>query len=124
MRCIEQMEEFFNNVIDGIMDAIEEFFEAMIVPTRRYTLDAFFVSVIFLGWSIVAWLFDLFSFVNWQEALTCTLLLGAIVLIDSSARSAISSNLSKIKSVASRFSYNGEEVEDIEEEVYNNESGD
>lgn len=124
MRCIEQMEEFFNNVIDGIMDAIEEFFEAMIVPTRRYTLDAFFVSVIFLGWSIVAWLFDLFSFVNWQEALTCALLLGAIVLIDSSARSAISSNLSKIKSVASRFSYNGEEVEDIEEEVYNNESGD
>lgn len=124
MRCIEQMEEFFNNVIDGIMDAIEEFFEAMIVPTRRYTLDAFFVSVIFLGWSIVAWLFDLFSFVDWPEALTCTLLLGAIVLIDSSARSAISSNLSKIKSVASRFSYNGEEVEDIEEEVYNNESGD
>lgn len=124
MRCIEQMEEFFNKVIDGIMDAIEEFFEAMIVPTRRYTLDAFFVSVIFLGWSIIAWLFDLFSFVDWPEALTCTLLLGAIVLIDSSARSAISSNLSKIKSVASRFSYNGEEVDDIEEEVYNNESGD
>lgn len=124
MRCIEQMEEFFNNVIDGIMDAIEEFFEAMIVPTRRYTLDAFFVSVIFLGWSIVAWLFDLFSFVDWPEALTCTLLLGAIVLIDSSARSAISRNLSKIKSVASRFSYNGEEVEDVEEEVYDNESGD
>lgn len=118
------MNEFFNTIVDGIMDAIEEFFEAMIVPTRRYTLDAFFVSVVFLGWSIVAWLFDLFSFVDWPEALTCTLLLGAIVLIDSSARSAISSNLSKIKSVASRFSYNGEEVEDIEEEVDNNESGD
>lgn len=124
MRCIEQMNEFFNTIVDGIMDAIEEFFEAMIVPTRRYTLDAFFVSVVFLGWSIVAWLFDLFSFVDWPEALTCTLLLGAIVLIDSSARSAISNNLSKIKSVASRFSYNGEEVEDIEEEVDNNESGD
>lgn len=124
MRCIEQMNEFFNTIVDGIMDAIEEFFEAMIVPTQRYTLDAFFVSVVFLGWSIVAWLFDLFSFVDWPEALTCTLLLGAIVLIDSSARSAISNNLSKIKSVASRFSYNGEEVEDIEEEVDNNESGD
>jgi hypothetical protein len=118
------VESILKIIIEGIFDAIEEFFEALTVPTRSYTLDAFFVSIVFLGWSIVAWLFELFSFVNWQEALTCTILLGIIVLIDSSTRSTIKSNLAKVKSVTSRFSYTGETEEEINEEDVENESGD
>lgn len=103
------MEQILKVIVDGIMDAIEEFFDAMIVPTQKYVLNAFFVSLAFLCWSFIAWYFDIFSFVDRWEALTCSTLLGIVVLIDSSARSAIKDNLSKIKDVASNFTYSGEE---------------
>ena len=104
------------------MDAIEEFFEALIVPTQRYVLDAFYVSLIFLVWSLLAIPLKVFSFVSWQEALTCVILLGIVVLIDSSTRSKIAGNMSKIKGLTSRFVV--EEPDSIEEEVSdNNEQG-
>lgn len=109
------MEEVVKMIIDAIMDALAEFFDALTVPTRRYTLDALIVAVIFLGVSILTWLFDIFTFVSWQEALVCTLLLCVIVLIDSSARSAIKSSLSKIKDATSKIVYTGEEDEDEED---------
>ena len=120
------MEQFFNSFIEKIMDAIEEFFEALIVPTQRYILGAFYVSLIFLGWSLLAFLFGIFSFVSWQEALTCVILLGVIVLIDSSTRSKIAGNMFKIKGLTSRFIGEEEydEPDDIDEEVLdNNEQG-
>lgn len=118
------MEEIAKTIIEGIMDAIEEFFDAMVVPTQRYVLDAFFVSCGFLAWSIIAWLFDIFTFVDWQEALTCTILLGIVVLIDTSSRSAIKGNLNKIKALASKFTYSGEEEdEELNQEVVEDESG-
>jgi hypothetical protein len=107
--------EFVNILVTGIVDAIEEFFSALTVPTKRYTLEAFFVSLVFLVASVVAYIFDLFTFVDWQEALTCSILLGIIVLIDTSTRSTIKGNLGKIREVASRFSYTGEEEEIIED---------
>lgn len=109
------MSEFVNILVTGIVDAIEEFFSALTVPTKRYTLEAFFVSLVFLVASVVAYIFDLFTFVDWQEALTCSILLGIIVLIDTSTRSTIKGNLGKIREVASRFSYTGEEEEIIED---------
>jgi hypothetical protein len=118
------MNDFLKILIDGIMDALEEFFDALIVPTQRYTLDAFFVSLIFLAWSVVAKIFELSTFVDWQEALTCVILLGIITLIDSSTRSSITSSLTKVKGVATRFTYSNEDVEeDSMEEVIEDESG-
>lgn len=114
------MEEFLNILVTGIMDAIEEFFEALTVPSRKYTLYAFFVSLVFLAWSVIALLFNLSTFVNWQEALTCSILLLIIVMIDSSTRSKIANNMKGIKSLASRFSYDGDEVEN-EYDEYDNE---
>ncbi len=112
------MSEFLNILIAGIMDAIEEFFDALTVPSRRYTLYAFFVSLIFLGWSVVAMLFGFATFVDWPEALTCTLLLSIIVLIDSSTRSKIKCSLSGVKSLASRLTYNGNDGDDNHEDGF------
>lgn len=107
------MDEVLKVIVEGIYDAIEEFFSALVVPSRRYTLDAFFVSLGFLAWSLIAFFYDLATFVDWQEAVTCVVLMTIIVLIDSTTRSGIKNGLLKVKSSASRFSYSGEEEEEF-----------
>lgn len=116
--------EFIKLLVEGIIDALEEFFNALTLPSNKFTFNAFCISLVFLGASILTGMFDLFTIVTWDEALTCMILLGIIVLIDSSSRSTIKGNLTKIKEAASRFTYTGEDEEDSEsEEVLNDESG-
>lgn len=120
--------EFIKLLVEGIYDALEEFFDALTLPSRKFTFNAFCVSCVFLISSVILQLFGIFTFITWDEALTCTILLGIIVLIDSSARNTIKGNISRIKEAASRFTYTGdEESEDEEvsdnEEVLNDESG-
>ena len=114
------MEYVLKTIIEGIMDAIEDFFSALTVPSRRYTLEAFFVSLGFLVWSVIAKVFKLWTFVDWQEATTCCILMLVIVLIDSSTRANIKSGLSKIKEASSRFTYVGGEQEEsyVDDEDY------
>lgn len=112
--------EFVKLLVEGIYDALEEFFEALTLPSSKFTFNAFCVSCVFLVSSVVLQLFGIFTFVTWDEALACTILLGVIVLIDSSARSTVKSNINRIKEAASRFTYTGEE-EEIEEEASDNE---
>lgn len=112
------MNEFVNILVNGIMDAFEEFFEALVLPTKRYTLDAFFVSLVLLAISVASYIFDLFTFVDWYEALTCSILLGIIVLIDTSTRSKIKSNFAKIKNIKEKFNSANNEIE-YEEELEN-----
>lgn len=116
------MEEFITVLVEGIMDAFEEFFDALTVPTTKFTFQAFLVSLCFLGLSVAGAVFGLPVFVDWQEALACSILMLIVVLIDSSARSGIKSNLGKLRGVASKFTYNGEEalesVSDEEEQEF------
>lgn len=113
------MEDFIKTLVYSIIDAIEEFFNALIVPSTRFTFDAFLVSLVFLIWSVISEFTGLPSAVSWMEALTCSILMGIIVLIDSSARSKIKSNIGLLKQYSSRFVYTGEEeeAEEIQEEV-------
>ena len=102
------MEEILKSLIDSIMDAIEEFFNALIIPTVSFTKDAFIVSLVFLAWSIFAEFAKAPALVNWQEALTCTILLLFIVLIDGNTRSSIKDSVIKVKDAANMFYYTGE----------------
>lgn len=109
------MEEFVSSLVTGIMDAFEEFFSALTSPTTKFTLDAFFVSLGFLCLSLIAEVFDIFSFVSWKEASVTVIIMLGIVLIDSTTRTSIKQNLGKVKSVASRFSIPSS-TENVEEE--------
>lgn len=115
------MEEFLKLLVDGIMDAIEEFFTALTIPSTKFTFNAFLISLTFLGWSILASVFGLFSFVSWQEALTCSIILALIVLIDSTTRSSIKDGLMKVKNAAKNLTYSGETIEECEMEVIDDE---
>lgn len=114
---MEYVTEFVKYIIKIIIDAIEEFFDALIVPSTKFTFDAFLISLVFLGWSIFAHIGGIPNCVSWQEALTCSILMLAIVLIDTSVRSSIKSNITAIKQFGSKFTNNGEEVADVDGEI-------
>lgn len=114
------MKEIIELLIEGIMDAFEEFFSALTVPTTKFTFDAFIVSLGFLAFSIIAKLLNFFCIIDWPEAATCSIILFCIVLIDSTTRKSIKENLDKVKNAASKFSHSGEEQE---LEVDSDESG-
>lgn len=105
------MSDFIKYLVEAIMDAIEEFFSALVAPSIAFTFYAFLVSLGFVVWSIVAEIFMLPSFVGWQEAVTCSILLLIIVMIDAGARNSVKKGLQKIKGVTSRFTYTGESEE-------------
>ena len=86
-------------IIETIMDSLEEFFNALTIPTAKFTQDAFYVSLGFLGWSILAEILNIFTFVNWQEAVTCSVITLLLVIIDSSSRDNIKKNVAKIKNL-------------------------
>lgn len=94
--------EYLKILVEAIMDAIEEFFSALTAPSTAFTFDAFLVSLGFIAWSLIALATGLPSFVSWDEAVTCSVLLLIIVLIDTSARNSIKSTLSKIKGVTNK----------------------
>lgn len=103
------MMEFINMLIEGIMDSVEEFFASLNAPSTKFTMNAFVYSLVFLAGSIVLQICDIPCFVSWQEALTCSILLLIIVCIDTGVRGNIKAGLGKFKTIASNFSYTGEE---------------
>lgn len=107
------MEEVLRIIVNGIMDAVEGFFEALVIPTAKFTLYAFFVSLGFLGVSVCCEVFEVFSFVSWEEATTCSIILLCIVLIDTSTRSSIASYFGKLKNLSKKNVYH-ETNEDVE----------
>ena len=111
------MRDFVIMFVKAVMDALEEFFSSLTAPSAKFTFRAFVISVGFLILSIAMKFTGMPCFVSWQEALTCVLLMGIIVLIDSSVRSNISSGMKSIKQFSSRFTYTGEEDELNEYEI-------
>ena len=108
---------YLEMIVNGLMDALEEFFNAIALPTSKHIKDGFLVSLAFLGVSILTSLLNIWCFVDWKEALTCSILLGIITLIDNSVRGNIRNNVNKIKDLASKTIYKNdvEEVNEMEE---------
>lgn len=116
-------------LIEGIYDALEEFVASINAPSTKFTLHAFFYALGFLALSIVLQILGLSSFVSWQEATTCVVLMLIIVLIDGSVRSDIKSVASKVKTTAGNLSNRNnvvsieEQQEDYDAEVFDDGSG-
>ena len=116
-------------LIEGIYDALEEFVASISAPSTKFTLHAFFYALGFLALSTVLQILGLPSFVSWQEATTCVVLMLIIVLIDGSVRSDIKSVASKVKTTAGNLSNRNnvvsieEQQEDYDAEVFDDGSG-
>lgn len=113
--------QYLEMFIEAVMDSLEEFFDALQVPTAKYIRDAFLVSLVFLGGSIVCEGFNVWTFVEWEEAATCSAILLFVTLIDSATRHSVKSMAKSMKSIAaksmSRFAYSGEEQEQEQLEI-------
>lgn len=95
------LDEILETAITMILDAIESFFNAMVYPTAKHLQTAIYTSMVFLLCSLIAELFDgITMFVNWQEALTCTIILFIIYGISNVSQKDINKMSSSIKDKA------------------------
>lgn len=116
------MSEFLRILIDGVLDAFEEFFESIVSPSRQFIKMAFLISLAFLGFTAIGEVAGFTTFVTWQEALTCSIIMLGITLIDASFRVQIVSGLKSITSKlydTSKFQY--ADGEDLDENDYDEE---
>lgn len=94
------MEDVLIRIINIIMDSIEEFFNVIKIPSAKYITDAFLVSLVFLALSVINVFLNFSFFVSWQEALTCSILLLIVMLVDSSTRSSLRKQADNIRGIA------------------------
>lgn len=115
-------QEYLELVITTIVDAIEDFFESLVVPTASFVREAFLVSLAFIPVSVMLENYQLISFVSWQEAVTCSIILLIITLVDSTSRGQLFNAMKVIKSTSSNAIGNVKSKmkskSEIEEEVY------
>lgn len=97
------VDEILETAITMILDAIESFFNAMVYPTAKHLQTAIYTSMIFLFFSLLAEIIDdITMFVNWQEALTCTVILFIIYGVSSISQNDINNMSSSIKDKATQ----------------------
>lgn len=98
------MKEFVEMFIIGILDALEEFFNALTSPSTQFTLEAFLVS---LGFTVVAIICNsckIFCFIGVDEAIVCNVLMLIVVLVDTGTRTSINN---KLKDITQRLKKKG-----------------
>lgn len=97
------LDEILDTAITMILDAIESFFNALVYPTSKHLVTAIYTSMGFLVFSLVMELIgSVASFVSWQEALTCTIILFIIYGVNSISQKDINRLTSSIKDKAGK----------------------
>lgn len=97
------LDEILETVITMILDAIESFFNALVYPTAKHLQTAIYTSMVFLLVSLTAMLFEnVPTFVDWQEALTCTIILLIIYGVNSISQNDINKMSNSIKDKANQ----------------------
>lgn len=97
------LNEILETAITMILDAIESFFNAMVYPTAKHLQTAIYTSMVFLLCSLIAELFDSITlFVDWPEALTCTIILFIIYGVSSISQNDINKMSGSIKEKATQ----------------------
>lgn len=114
------MEEYIELFVVGIFDSLEDFFDAVIVPTSKHIRDSFLVSLVFLAISVICKLIGIWCFVDWAEAVVCCSMLGIVSLVDASTRASVrgfsSDLISRSKDKLNNIRQKGLEVEeDVEQ---------
>lgn len=111
------MKEFIITLSNTVLDTIELFFNVFVLPSASYVFFAFLVSLCITGISAISYAFNIFSFVDIDEAVTANIILLVLVLIDSQSRQSIKGNLNKVKR---KFVVTEEQLEDNSEDVQEN----
>lgn len=110
--------QYLEMFIEAVMDSLEEFFDALRIPTAKYIRDAFIISLIFLAGSFGCVCFNVWTFVEWQEAATCSVILLCVTLIDSATRHSVKDMAKSMKEIAvknmSKFTYSETKQDSIE----------
>lgn len=97
------LDEILETIITMILDAIESFFNALVYPTTKHLQTAIYTSMVFLLFSLISLLFEgIPIFVDWQEALTCTIILFIIYGANSISQNDIKKMTGTIKDKANK----------------------
>lgn len=70
------------SIVLFIYDSLEEFAEGLSFAGSKRLRDAFYVTLGFLGFSVIMKLINLPTFISWQEALMAAGIMGVLLLID------------------------------------------
>lgn len=90
--------QLLEGVITLILDGCSSVFEMMDAPNFAIIREAFFISLIFLVASVVFWFFDLLPAIDIGEALTATIILAIMSLIDANTRAQLKAVAKKVRS--------------------------
>lgn len=74
-------DEVLDTCISAVVEGLEDFFNIVTYPSRKYIKSAIFIACGFFGFSIVGYLLQWFLFVNWYEALTAIIILAIIYFV-------------------------------------------
>lgn len=83
-----------------IVDGLEDFFSVMVYPNKKYLKTSIIICLGFLLFSLVSLVFDIFTFVSWQEALTGLIMLLIIYVASITTMGDINKVTSLIKNTA------------------------
>ena len=73
--------EILDTVISAIIEGLEDFFNVITYPSRKYIKTAIFVACGFLAMSVVGLLAGMFIFVQWYEVLMAIVILTIIYFV-------------------------------------------
>lgn len=84
-----KLKEFSDKCVQFVMDSLEGCINSITLAAGRRMLKVWMVSFCILILSVILRILKIFSFISWQEALTCLILSTIICLVDKSNQYAI-----------------------------------
>lgn len=92
-----KIKEFLKKCIEVVMNSLEECIDSITLEAGKRMLKVWIVSACMLLLSIILELIKVFTFISWQEALTCLILATIICLVDQSNQNTIHRFIKQIK---------------------------
>lgn len=88
--------EILDTCINAIVSGLEDFFNVITYPSRKYIKTAIFIAIGFLALSVAGLLLEVFLFVQWYEALTAVIILIIIYFVSDISSKQVQSAANKM----------------------------
>lgn len=114
------IESFITELTKGLYSVFDIFVKSLVVPTTKYIRTAFFVSIGFLAFSGLLYLYDKPTVISVYEALTTSIILLIIFLINANTKSVATNFVKSMKNyfVASDIQ-DDDYIEDVDDTTNN-----
>jgi len=93
----EKVSELLQKLIKGIMDCLENCVGSMTFCVGQRVLKVFILSGVLLGVVLICQVFGIWTFVSWQEALSCICISGGLSMVDATNRAKLTKFSKKLK---------------------------